>query len=828
MKFCESFINAFLEHTKKHPKRLGHFGLEKESLRAANQKISEKPHPSFLGSPLTNPFVTLDFAQAQIEMVTPIYGRSGSALEFLLNLHHFFYSRENDELLWPSSMPPILPDHSEDILIANFGSSEPAHKKNLYRKGLSKRYGSQMQTIAGVHYNFSLPSTFWQIFHKKSHCGDSRQTFISASYLHIIRNFLREGWILSYLFGASPACDASYQTESLTPFAKHSILEKDATSLRMSYHGYYVKVQEQLSISYNNFSQYLKDLSHALKTVHHQFHKMGVLQDGLEVQLNDRYLQIENEHYARIRPKRASSGKETGFDALKKHGIEYLEVRAIDLNPLVPAGIDLKTSDFLHLFLLYCLAKSSPPIYVSEREELCSNQHIVAMQGRKKGLHLAHKGQKVSLESWASDIVHQMSLLANRLHLNEYFAIALNDAKEKIAHAQQTPSGIIAQKMIHEGLEFSILHRQLAEQLRKFFVESHPMPTRFIPYFSKIVEQSVVKEKQIIEREKIYVKGFEHLELSTQILIREALKRNILVTILDASESFIRLTKGSIVQYVKQATRTCKDSYIAALIMENKHVTKQILAEHQIRTPKGVFFTSIDEALQGYCRMAKCKVVVKPTNSNYGEGISFVEADQEKIFEKAILEAFKHDHSILIEEFVSGHEYRFLVMGQRVIGVLLRDPANVIGDGLHSIAELITIKNHSPKSYVREHKDLIKLGVTEKEFIKKQGLTARSVLPKGKKVYLRQNSNVSTGGDAIDVTDEIHPGYKTLAIEATNACTAQISGVDMMILDDQSEPAAANYAVIEMNFNPAIAMHRYPDFGSPRDVGREILDFLGF
>ncbi|GAB4190413.1 MAG: bifunctional glutamate--cysteine ligase GshA/glutathione synthetase GshB [Simkaniaceae bacterium] len=824
------FISAYLQNKKKYPRDFSRYGLEKETLRTLDRHISLAPHPPFLGSPLTNPYVTLDFAGAQLEMVTPHYNNPSSPMKFLKALHQFFYKYETEEFLWPSSMPSALPKNEEEIAIAYFGTSEFARKKMLYRIGLAHRYGRRMQTLSSIHYNFSFPKTLWQALYKKfSPRENSQRDFISNSYLHAIRNFLREGWILSYLFGASPACDASYMPDvhPLQLMHKQTLFLKYATSLRMSYLGYYSKIQEQLNISYNEFSKYLSDLTYAVETVSPKYHEMGVLEDGVEIQLNDHYLQIENEHYTRIRPKRRPKENQGWLQALKDFGIEYLEVRCLDLNPLHPLGIDSKTMDFVHLFLLYCLAKPSPPIFAQERKQICQNQNIVALEGRDPDLKL-HKGdERISIKIWADKILKKMKKLAAGIEEEQKFSPCLLEAKEKIASPGKTPSGVIMEEMLKHNKEFLSYHRELAARHREAFA-AEKIPPPLLKKFQTAAKESLTTQNNIEQREKIFIKGYEDLELSTQILIKEALHRKIKVDVLDPMESFIRLKKGKHVEYVKQATRTGRDTYISALIMGNKQVSKIILSESGIAVPQGKSYTSSKQAIEDYSNFSNKKMVVKPTNTNFGEGVFFIEPGERTKYIAAIERAFTYDNTVIVEEFFSGKEFRFLIIGQKVISILMRDPANVLGDGKHSIKELIRIKNHSPKSYTREKKDLIKLGKTEKEFLKRQGLNGRSVPKKGEKIYLRENSNISTGGDAIDMTAEVNPGYSAIAIKAAKACNAQISGVDMIIENYQTKPASSNHMIIEMNYNPAIAMHRYPDFGTPQDAAGAILDFLGF
>jgi glutamate--cysteine ligase/glutathione synthase len=326
------------------------------------------------------------------------------------------------------------------------------------------------------------------------------------------------------------------------------------------------------------------------------------------------------------------------------------------------------------------------------------------------------------------------------------------------------------------------------------------------------------------------------LELSTQILINGALERGIWVEVLDAADNFIRLRQDDHLEYVKQATRTRLDTYIAPLIMENKEVTKMVLREQGINVPKGVMAPSVAEAMDQYSRFAgdgalTRPVVVKPKSTNFGKGITILKTGYgTKDFQMAVQRALEEDNSVLIEEFIPGKEYRFLVIGDEVVAVLHRVPANVKGDGKHTISELVAEKNQDPlrgKGYVTPL-EKINLGSVEAEYLKAQGKDFLSVPAMNEIVYLRENSNISTGGDSIDYTDEVAESYKNIAVRAAKAVGAKICGVDIMIQDFRLEPTETNYGVIELNFNPALHIHNYPYQGKNRRVEQKVLDLLGF
>lgn len=321
------------------------------------------------------------------------------------------------------------------------------------------------------------------------------------------------------------------------------------------------------------------------------------------------------------------------------------------------------------------------------------------------------------------------------------------------------------------------------------------------------------------------------LELSTQILIQAALQRNIEVEILDRSDNFIRLSQGSQVEYIKQATKTSADTYISSLIMENKKVTKMILKEHGIQVPEDAAFQTVEEAIKQYTQFAGENIVIKPKSTNFGKGIVILKPlDSKEAYRTAIEYAFKYDSSVLVEQFLPGKEYRFLVVGEQAVAVLHRVPANVMGDGVHTIEQLVKDKNTSPfrgTGYVTPL-EKIKLGEIEQGFLQEQGKQFSYVPTNGETVYLRENSNISTGGDSLDFSDEVLDAYKDIAVKAAKAVGAKICGADLMIMDIKAEPSPSNYGIIELNFNPALHIHNFPYQGLNRHVEQKVLDLLGF
>ena len=323
--------------------------------------------------------------------------------------------------------------------------------------------------------------------------------------------------------------------------------------------------------------------------------------------------------------------------------------------------------------------------------------------------------------------------------------------------------------------------------------------------------------------------GYEDLELSTQLVIKEALLRGHHVEVLDRSANFIRVQGNGHSEYLRQATRTAADSYVSALIMENKKVTKLVLKEAGIRVPEGKDYTDIDRVRKDYGHWKTRSAVVKPNSTNFGIAVAMLAAPiAEAEFLHAAEEALKQDQTILIEELISAKEYRFLVIGDAVRGILHRVPARVVGNGRQSLAELVQEKNTDPLRGKGYHSPLEKLrmGAEETAFLLAQDLNFDSILEAGREVFLRRNSNISTGGDSLDFTEQLHAGYAELAVASAAAVRARICGVDMLIHDIQAEPTDDNYAVLELNFNPALHIHDYPYQGRNREVEKHVLDLL--
>ncbi|EMY77679.1 phosphoribosylamine--glycine ligase-like protein [Leptospira weilii serovar Ranarum str. ICFT] len=338
-----------------------------------------------------------------------------------------------------------------------------------------------------------------------------------------------------------------------------------------------------------------------------------------------------------------------------------------------------------------------------------------------------------------------------------------------------------------------------------------------------------LKPGEFLSPEMFALKGFEDLEISTQIIIRDALNRGLEVEVLDRKNHFLRLKNSAgLVQYVKEASKTALDSYMSFLVMENKTISKIIMYESGLEVPAGDSFGDPQSAFVFWQKNSHRKMVVKPVTTNFGIGITILAPRaSEEDAKKAIKIAFNHSESVIVEEFAEGNEYRFLVIGEKTVAVCNRIPANVTGDGVRSIEDLVALKNEDKRRGVGHVTPLekIQLGDTELDVLQQSGFTKDSIPPKDQKVFLRKNSNISTGGDSMDVTDLAHSYYKELAVKAATAAGAKICGVDIILQDLENK---GDYRILELNFNPVLYIHDYPYEGKNRDVGNKILDLLGF
>lgn len=729
------------------------FGIEREGQRvdlAGN--LAKTDHPAIFGDRSYHPYIQTDFSETQTEMITPVTDSIPELFQYLAAVYDVTArSIPKEEMIWPLSMPPALPEKDEEIIIAKLKNFEDV----LYRRYLAKEYGKRKQMVSGIHFNFEFGDELLRTLFSHQEEFQDFSEFKTELYLKTARNFMRYRWMITYLFGASPMSEKNY-------FINESHPQEPVRSIRNSALGY--TNHPNVKVSYASMKQYLADI---------------------ERMIEEGKLSEEKEFYT---PLRFRGGKKVAD--LATTGVRYIELRNIDLNPYARLGINPEQVRFLQLFLMYML-------WTEEKED--SDQWVAEGTTRNNKVALEQPSDQTEFHQEGREILEGMKQMLVELDwLDSLYLV--EDALTQMDHPEQT----LAAKLYQEAQLSS--QQEVAVALgHQYYKESHERPYQLA--------------------------GFREMELSTQIFMFDAIQKGVQVKVLDESDQFLRLQFQDHVEYVKNANMTSKDSYIVPLIMENKTVTKKVLKEAGFRVPGGAEFSSMEEAVKAYPRFADQAFVIKPKSTNYGLGITiFKEGADLEDYQAGLAIAFREDSSVLVEEFMPGTEYRFFVIGGEVQAIMLRVPANVIGDGIRTVKELVEEKNSDPLRGTnhRAPLELIQLGELEQLMLKEQGLTIESVPQANQIVYLRENSNISTGGDSIDMTDEFSEAYKKIAVSAVEALGAKISGIDLIIPDKEIDPTTDKkaYGIIEANFNPAMHMHVYPFAGKGRRLTMNVLKLL--
>lgn len=724
-------------------------GVEAEGVRVTPDAcIARTPHPAVYGNKLTNPYITIDYCEQQVEVISPALVGDENTFNFVSLLREIVQqeAHTSGELLWPFSLPPRLPVHEDDIEIGIFDDSPRGRASRAYREDLAVRYGKKQQLISGVHYNFSFDERLIATL------GEHNEV-----YMKVARNYHRFAWLLVYLLGASP------QPSPENPF---SVSKRNGSE------------------GYRNHAEIFPDcssLNNYITSVR-RFVEQGLLSAPKEL-----YSPI------RLKPK----DPQHLLESLEQDGIAYLEIRSVDLNPFEMAGITRLDLAFLHAFVLYLLFAEEPPTYACWLKDADTNVLRAADRGLDPDTVIKSAGGEVSLHQEAVRILEEITELAGKLGLSDDVRAGVEAALNRAQH----PTEHLYSARIHELFKDESL-------------------------FERGIELARGHQAQAL-RERWLTPGFEDWEMSTQLLIKEAIKRGIRVEPIDAHDNIIKLTDADgRIEYVQQATKTSADSYITPLLMNNKVVTKKILGEAGINVPRGVEFVAKDAEVALRAFVDK-PCVIKPKSTNFGQGVTMFEhgADLEALME-ATKVALAFDSVIIAEEFIAGKEYRFLVIGGKVAGVLHRAPAQVKGDGVSTIERLVELKNQHPYRSTGYRTPLIsiQLGASEREYLARRGYTPASVPARDEVVLLRPNSNISTGGDSYDVTDVVAPYFKAQAEAAARAFHAAFCGVDMIIenLEDECSP----WGIIEVNFNPAIHIHSFPMEGKERNIASLVLDTI--
>ncbi|NEW80844.1 MAG: bifunctional glutamate--cysteine ligase GshA/glutathione synthetase GshB [Mariniphaga sp.] len=745
----------------------GLFGVEKENIRVDRHGvIAQTPHPEIFGDKLNHSYITTDFSESQVEMITPPLPSIEQALGFLETIHDIVSLELEDEYLWPQSIPPILPDEDQ-IPIAKYAKG--GRKEQEYRNKLALKYGRKKQAISGIHFNISLDETLLEMLYQSSSQTISAEEFKDEVYLKITRQLLRYRWLYVLIFGSSPIVDPTYELKCCD-LPLYFNAKTRGLSIRNSCFGYGNLVD--LFPDYGTANGYLRSIEQMVKN--------GTLTATKEL-------------YASVRPKFINNSE----------SISYVEVRFPDINPLSKTGITPDMLHFIHWLAIYGLLTDEQNDFAAEFQTIANSNHgHISLYGLNTNVEVkTENGAAINALYEAKRVIGEMLDLYASLGIdNSDYSNSLTYVQEMVNHPDRR-----------------IVHQILKETDVKGFIPFH-----------------LEKAKRYLQQSKqnsFNFKGLEDMELSTQLLLREAVRRGIAFDILDRGENFIRLKRDQNIQYVRQATKTSLDNYASILAMENKVITKQILEEHGIRIPKGLDYTDQISAKAGFQYFRDKAVVIKPKLTNFGLGITILKTNSDAaIFERAVDIAFNFDSGILIEEFIEGKEFRIFVMADEVVGILHRVPANVTGNGINTIHELVIEKNKDPLRGKGYHTPLekIQMGEAELMFLKAQDKDFESIPGKDVTIFLRENSNISTGGDSIDFTDEIPDSYKQIAVRAAQALDVKITGLDMIIPDYKQEATDDNYAIIELNFNPAIHIHCHPFKGKNRRLNEKLLDLLGF
>ncbi|EXJ22814.1 Glutathione biosynthesis bifunctional protein gshF [Alkalibacterium sp. AK22] len=730
----------------------GSFGIEKEGLRTTSQgELAMTGHPEGFGDRSHHPYVQTDFSESQLELVTPPQESLNQQYQWLSALHDVVNRTiDSEEIVWPFSMPCILPAESDIpiIKVSNQGEIE-------YRKQLAAKYGKKKQMISGVHFNFSFSEAFIEAFIKDARQESEAIDRCNALYLKMSRNFLRNQWLLTYLFGASPVSHASYSSEGEGRYYR---------SIRNSPMGYHNAFSNR--VSYQSVEGYVKDI---------------------ETLVTEDVLTEEREYYGSARLR----GKGKAVKNLMKYGTRYVEFRSFDLNPYERLGFSYEQSLLTHLFLLTMVWMDKD----SSSEEIKRGEKMNRETALEDPFSLS------AFKDEGAQLLNEMQKTLKDLNLPAAYQEAVDSAREQLLSPEKTLSARIVKDLGKEG-SFIQLGLRLGMNYKEHAFEKPFLLT-----------------------------GFEDMEMSTQLLLSDALKSGLETTVLDVSDQFLKFEYMGKVEYVKNGNMTSHDSTISHWIMANKTVTKNILKRAGYQVPRGEEFASVESALSQYPLFNSRPVVVKPKTTNYGLGISiFRQPPTYSNYAEACRLAFEEDGSILVEDYIEGTEYRFVVIDDKVEAVLLREPANVIGDGSRTVAELIQEKNSHPYRGEKHRAPLekIKMGEIEQLMLKEQGFQFDSVLEKGQRVFLRENSNISTGGDSTDMTDTMHESYKQAAVEMAQALGVKVTGLDLIIPDitQPSTEEKPGYVTIEANFNPAMHMHAFVQKGTGRNLTEKVIRML--
>lgn len=487
----------------------GKIGVEKEALRVSQEgTLARTPHPRVLGSALTHPNITTDYSEAMLEFITEPYEDIGMVLQRLQHIHQYVHRQLHEEILWATSMPCVL--HGDNsIPIARYGDSNLGMMKTVYRRGLGHRYGRPMQVISGIHFNYSFSDAFWVEYQQLEGDRGALQDFRSEAYFSLTRNLLRFGWMIPYLFGASPAVCKSFvgpETHRFQDFDENTYYDPYATSLRLGDIGYTNKREHETGIhaNYDSLDAYVETLTRAIETPCEEYEKIGVEVNGRYEQLNANILQIENEYYSSVRPKQPSDGLEKPVLALSRRGVAYIELRSLDINIYDPLGIHEQQIYFLEAFIIFCLLQESPLIGDAEHAANDHNLIETAHHGRRPGFTLFRHGRKISLRDWALELLEAMEGICELLDDGRegIYRQALEEQKNAVRYPERTPSARMLADMKARGESFYHFSKYMSQEHHERFC-ALPVDERVMHEFTRKAEESLLLQGRIEAKQQL-------------------------------------------------------------------------------------------------------------------------------------------------------------------------------------------------------------------------------------------------------------------------------------------------------------------------------------
>ena len=743
-------------------------GLEKENIRVhADGNLALTPHP--FGNKARHPFILTDFSESQVEIGTEVCANPDQVYDQLENLHDIVTTtiaveHEEREYLWPISNPPLIASEAA-IPVAQYDEANKG--KETYREYLAEKYGKKIMLYCGIHYNFSFDDTLILRLHQLSGRTDSMQNLKNEIYLTMVKNCYLYSWFPVLMTAASPIFHESFMDAGQEVGGGRFM---GYSSMRNSKFGYWNK--REIILDYKNIDSYIRSI-------------VEVVREG--------DLHSSSEFYTPVRLK--PRGKYL-MKNLRATGANHIELRMFDINPLDKNGMKKRDMELMEYFLLYMATKPDFD-YTPQWQRIARENHLKSAAYDPDSVEIVLPHGTETLQKAGLRLLGEMEEFYLDIDVPQAVS-CIREARERVEDPEKLYSHIVYREIEKKG---------------------------YVPFGIECAERALGKSNE----QYYLLKGFEDLELSTQALIKACLKLGVKYEVLDRKDNFVRLMKDDRVEYVKQATKTSRDNCASILIMRNKNLTKQLLREQGIPTPRGEIYSERVQAMEEHRHHSPVACVVKPNYTNFGRGITvFTTAPSQDNFEKALDIAFKESSQVIVEEYIPGDDYRFLVIGNVVQAVSKRMPAYVVGDGERTIRDLIIEKSSDPRRGPGHRKPLafIGMGAEEALHLEMHGMSFMTVPEKGEKVTLRQNSNVSTGGDAIDCTDIVHPSYRKIALNAAKSVGAVFCGVDI-ITEDITRPAEESiFAVTELNFNPSIKIHCYPSAGLARPIGEAVVRFL--